>query len=195
MDDKRNSNNNENFTKESLEKKIVLITGPMFAGKSNKVIEFAEKFDSVEAFKPAIHTRDGEKIKSRTGKEIPCHLVEDIRDVKKSKTQAVVIDEFQFIDKKQLIDILEYFKKEKKTLIIAGLRKKDRLEYWPNYKLLKEKSDILIKLKARCEVCGEHARYTYTNHQWTPRAIIRKIKFGTLREPRCEKCYNSTLYF
>ncbi len=183
----------EVLTKAELDGKITLITGPMFAGKSNEIIALAEQFESVEAFKPAIHTRDGETIRSRTGREIPCHLVSDIAEIKNSRAQAVIIDEFQFIDVEQLKDILEYFKKERRTLIIAGLRKKDRTEYWPNYKLLKEKSDILIKLKARCEVCGKPAKYTYTNQEGTPRAIARRANFGTAREPRCGQCYDLTL--
>ena len=184
----------EVITKEELDGKITLITGPMFAGKSDKIIALAEQIESVEAFKPAIHTRDGETIRSRTGREIPCHLVSDVAEIKNSQAQAVIIDEFQFIDVKQLKDILKYFKKERKTLIIAGLRKKDRTEYWPNYKLIKEKKYILIKkLEARCEVCGEAAKYTYTNPEGTKRAIKRIAKFKTAREPRCGQCYDLIL--
>ena len=183
----------EILTKADLDGKITLITGPMFAGKSNEIIALAEKFENIEAFKPAMHTRDGELIKSRTGRKIPCHLVNNMAEVKNSKAQAIIIDEFQFIDVEQLKDILDYFKKEKRTLIIAGLRKKDKVEYWQNYKLLKEKSDILIKLKARCEVCGKPAKYTYTNQEGTQRAIARRSKFGTAREPRCKQCYDLLL--
>lgn len=183
----------ETLTKAELSEKITLIAGPMFAGKSDEIIELASQFESIEAFKPAIHTRDGETIRSRTGREIPCHLVSDITEIKNSKAEAVIVDEFQFINVEQLKDVLDYVKKEKKTLIIAGLRKKDRVEYWPNYKLLKEKSDILIKLKARCEICGKPAKYTYTNQEDTPRAIARRAKFGTLREPRCGGCYDLIL--
>ena len=61
------------------------------------------------------------------------------------------------------------------------------------YLVLKEKSDILIKLKARCEVCGKPAKYTYTNQESTQRAIARRAKFGTAREPRCKQCYDLLL--
>lgn len=183
----------EQLTKTELNGKITLITGPMFAGKSNKIIELAELFESVEAFKPSIHIRDGNTIYSRTGKEIPCHLIDDIEKIKESKAEAIIVDEIQFFNVELLKDVLEYFKREKRTLIIAGLRKKDRIEYWQNYKLLKEKSDILIKLTARCEICGKPAKYTYTNKQNSKRGQERKKNFGTFREPRCGECYNLSI--
>ena len=129
----------ENLDIKQLIGNIVFISGPMFAGKSDKILNLAEQFESVEAFKPACHIRDGKTISSRTGKQIPCKLVQDIRESKESDRQAIIIDESQFIECNQLIETLDFFKKEKRTLIIAGLRKKNKLEYWPNYKILKKR--------------------------------------------------------
>lgn len=165
----------------------------MFAGKSNAILTLTEQFESVEAYKSALHKRDGNFIRSRTGKSIACQLLDDMTQSTQNQAEVTIIDEYQFIPIEQLKEIVENFKRQKRTLIIAGLRKMDRTKYWSNYKYLKKQSDILIKLKAKCEICEQPAKYIYTNQDGTPRALARKAKFGTVREPRCDRCYGLNL--
>ena len=136
---------------------IIFVNGCMAAGKSKWIIEEAssEKYYTVDAFKPMSQNRAGDFIVSRgTDKKLPCKRVMDITEVLGSKADCVIIDEYQFFNSDQLKYILQELKKKPfKTVIVAGLDKKDGLNYWTNYHIVKEFADKEINLKAVCDNC------------------------------------------
>lgn len=131
----------------------------MKASKSKWLIEEANsgKYISVDAFKPLSHNRGGDFIVSRgTDKKLPCKRVMDITEALSSEADCIEIDEYQFFNSDQLKYTLQELKKKPfKTVIVAGLDKKDGLNYWTNYHIVKELADKEINLKAICDKCGK----------------------------------------
>lgn len=136
---------------------IIFVNGCMHSSKSLFLINEAksDKYCIVEAFKPLSHNRGGSHIVSRgTNDKIPCKRVMDITEALSSEADGIFIDEYQFFNSDQLKYTLQELKKKPfKTVIVAGLDKKDGLNYWTNYHIVKELADKEINLKAICDNC------------------------------------------
>lgn len=138
---------------------IIFAFGCMKAAKSKWLIEEANsgKYYTVDAFKPMSQNRGGDFIVSRgTDKKLPCKKVMDITEALASEADCIVIDEYMFFNSDQLKYTLQKLKqKPLTTVLIAGLDKKDGLNYWTNYHIVEELADVKINLKAICDKCGK----------------------------------------
>lgn len=138
---------------------IKLVFGAMCSGKSKYLIDLYKKEilekKTVEAFKPMSKNRGGDFIVSRgTDDKLPCKRIMDITEALASKADCVIIDEYQFFNSDQLKYTLQEFKKRPwQSVYIAGLDKKDGLNYWTNYLIVEKLADIKINLKAICDKC------------------------------------------
>ena len=122
---------------------FVIITGPMFAGKSKLLIDLFYKQENVCAYGSVINTRDN-SIKSRDykDKEIPCQKIANPLDILKCDKEIVIIDEFQFLGPvESLKDIVNTLKEKKKIIIMAGLDLLANGAEWENYTVLKKICD------------------------------------------------------
>lgn len=167
--------------------KINFIHGCMFAGKSKTIIENIDLKKPYIAIKPAIHTRDGEFIKSRVLKEkIPCILTDDPRILTKVDTEQYIIDEYQFFNPEMLQDTLVDLKKKNKTVLIAGLDKLDTGRYWNNFEMVKKLSDRLIKLKADCDYCKKKNSAEFSICEKLKQA---NVDINAVYHPACPECF------
>lgn len=136
---------------------IIFISGCMKAGKSQWLIEEAKsgKYYKIDAFKPLTKNRGGNYIVSRgCESKLSCKKVMDITEAIASKADCIVIDEYQFFNSDQLRYTLQELRKRPFTnVLIAGLDKKDGLNYWNNYHIVEELADKHINLKAICDKC------------------------------------------
>lgn len=146
---------------------IEVITGPMFAGKSEelirrlKTLSYANK--KIVAFKPAIDDRydvtnitshDGIKIKAypiKNSSEIMEHISDD--------TEVIGIDEVQFFDS-SIIQIVETLADKGVRVIIAGLDTDFRGEPFGPMPELLARAEFVTKLSAACTICGMAATRT-----------------------------------
>ena len=147
---------------------IQTITGPMFSGKSKELLNIIgilkEKGINYIAFKPSRDTRDYTKIHSRAIEEneeaIVVKSLEDITAYLKTidNVSYIIIDEVQFLTG----DIKELIKLSKKGIhiIAAGLNLTSELEPFGLMPDLLAVSDNIIKLYAKCAICGRSAKYT-----------------------------------
>src|SRR5574344_91699 len=118
---------------------IEVICGPMFAGKTEELLrrvrrlEYAHK--NVVLFKPQIDDRyEKSYIVSHNQNKALCvalKTAKEMFDYVKEDTDAVVIDEFQFLDD-DAVDIVLYFARLGKRVIISGLDKDFRGEPFNN---------------------------------------------------------------
>lgn len=140
---------------------IEVITGPMFAGKSEELIRrittlsYAHK--KIAAFKPKIDSRyDVSKIAAHNGhkysafaiddaKEILSHLFEDL--------EVVAIDEVQFFGA-DVLSIMGYLARKGLRVICAGLDLDFRGEPFGVMPSLLAEAEFVTKLEAACTVCG-----------------------------------------
>lgn len=143
---------------------MILISGPMYAGKSRQLINMYKKFESEGAnqiaFRPSFDTRT-KTIESRAGGKIPSVSVnnsEEFKEAAKSK-DIIFIDEFQFFDEELIKTIIKYQKKGT-NFVISGLDKDFLKENFYSYNELKKYSTSEIKMTAICHTCSRAAKYS-----------------------------------
>ncbi len=140
---------------------IEVITGPMFAGKSEELIRrittlsYAHK--KIVAFKPVIDTRyDRSKIATHAGKMYEAFAitrVEEILDHIREDTEVVAIDEAQFFAP-TLVDICDRLADRGLRVIVAGLDMDFTGRPFGPMGALMCKAEIVSKLEAACTICG-----------------------------------------
>lgn len=165
---------------------ITSFHGPMFAGKSETLIKITEEFTSVDAFQPLVHTRDGLFIKSRNGKQSKCKLIDSVEEVMSSKSDLIVIDEYQHFDSEMFEKTLIELKRTQRMVIIAGLNINFNIKYKHNFELLQKYSDKIVELYAKCTICDKPAQFSHK--LYGEKAKMRIKLFKSSREPRCETC-------
>lgn len=178
---------------------IEVITGPMFAGKSEELIrrikrlEYAHKKTLV--FKPKIDNRYSEneivshsKIKTRS---INIETAQDILKYVEGDTEAVVIDEVQFLDH-EIIHVAEDLANRGIRVIVAGLDRDFRGEPFQNMPELLALAEDVTKLTAICMRCGAPATRTQRLVNGEPASYndpIIIVGASESYEPRCRHCH------
>ena len=140
---------------------IEVITGPMFAGKSEELIRrlrtlsYAHK--KIVSFKPAIDDRyDKTKIASHDGEMFEAFAIKkakDVYDYVDDKTEVVAIDEVQFFGM-EVVDVIEDLADRGIRVICAGLDLDFRGEPFGPMPTLLSKAEFVTKMSAACTVCG-----------------------------------------
>lgn len=140
---------------------VEVITGPMFAGKSEELIRrittlsYAHK--KIMAFKPEIDNRyDRSKIATHLGNKYEAHAIKDINEIWNYLTpdvEVVGIDEAQFFSH-DIVDIVEKLADQGKRVIIAGLDLDFKGQPFGAMGELLCRAEFVTKLEAACTVCG-----------------------------------------
>lgn len=158
---------------------ITTFIGPMFSGKSDKLIEVYNKIynkDNIICFKPVDDNRDLGVISSRNKQsQLKCYLInrfEDILFILKGLNtpflgKIILIDEAQFI--KGNVQYLNYLSiKLDYDIYISGLSLTSNLKPFGCMPEILSISDNIVKLWAHCYYCGRRADYT--------RCLVDKVK-------------------
>lgn len=140
---------------------IEVITGPMFAGKSEELIRrlrtlsYAHK--RIVSFKPAIDDRyDKTKIASHDGEMFEAYAIKkasDIYDFIDKTTEVVAIDEVQFFGE-EVVKIANDLADRGIRVICAGLDLDFRGEPFGPMPTLLAEAEFVTKLSAACTICG-----------------------------------------
>ena len=177
---------------ESGEGRIELILGPMFSGKSTRLIEIIRKYvykakktimikffaDKRYSDKSEVVTHDLIKYDS-----IDCKNLRDSYD--KIKDYDVIgIDEGQFFP--DLVEVCEELAQQKKIIIIAALNGDFRMEPFPVISRIISKADKIKLLKAYCFHCHKDARYSLRIVQSNETVLIGA---GEAYKPACRECH------
>lgn len=146
---------------------IEVITGPMFAGKSDELIRrvrtltYAKK--NIICFKPKIDNRYHETdITSHAGGSFEAYSVSSTKEIKeliKEEHDVVAIDEIQFFSS-DIIELLDMLANQGRRVIVAGLDKDFRGEGFSFMPIILAKAEFVTKLYACCRVCGKAASMT-----------------------------------
>ena len=167
---------------------LTVICGPMFAGKSTKLIELAGELDSNSCLliKPAFDTRYHEtKIMTHDGKSIDAISVNTIEEPA-GDIENVFLDEVQFMTAPYFAD--DVVAKTKHLLgrgihvTVAGLDLDAYGEPFGITATLLAMAQNVIKLKARCIICNSSAHMTFKKI-----SNDNKFELGEtdIYEPRC----------
>jgi thymidine kinase len=177
---------------ESGEGKIELILGPMFSGKSTRLIEQMRKYvykakktimvkyyaDQRYSEKSEVVTHDLIKYDS-----INCKLLRNSFDTLK-QYDVIGIDEGQFFA--DLVEVCEEIALVGKIILIAALNGDFRMEPFPVIQRIISKSDKIKLLKAYCFNCHKDAKFSLRIVQSNETVLIGA---GEAYKPACRECH------
>ena len=146
---------------------IEVITGPMFAGKTEELLRRIKRLQyakrNVIVFKPSIDNRyeEGHVVShdhNRT-RSINISDSQEILDYVTSETDVVAIDEIQFLDA-EAVDICEYLANNGVRVIVSGLDRDFRGEPFSFMPRVLSMAEYVTKLTAICVKCHTPATRT-----------------------------------
>lgn len=147
---------------------IKVYTGPMYSGKSKRLIEEYNKIwnkDRVICFKPSKDTRELSKIRSRDSNininAIVIRSLEDILEYVEDDITAIFIDEIQFLDGD--VNVLLNLSIDRDIdIYISGLSLTSELSPFGIMPRILSIANKVEHLEAVCSVCNKlKAEYTY----------------------------------
>ena len=177
---------------ESGEGKIELIIGPMFSGKSTRLIEQMRKYvykakktimvkyyaDQRYSEKSEVVTHDLIKYDS-----INCKLLRNSFETLK-QYDVIGIDEGQFFA--DLVEVCEELALTGKIILIAALNGDFRMEPFPVIQRIISKADKIKLLKAYCFNCHKDAKFSLRIVQSNETVLIGA---GEAYKPACRECH------
>ena len=177
---------------EQNEGRIEVIIGPMFSGKSTRLIEIIRKYtfkakntimikfqtDKRYSDKKEVVTHDLTKYDS-----IECQKLNDCFS-KLINYDVIGIDEGQFFP--DLVEICEKLVLLKKIIIVAGLNSDFRMEPFPVIGKLISKADKIKLMKAYCFNCHNDAKFSLRIVESNETVLIGA---GEAYKPACRICH------
>ena len=183
------------MSQDSEEGKIELIIGPMFSGKSTRLIGLIRKYTykakktiMIKFFADKRYTEKSEVVTHDllTYDSIDCKNLRD--NFEKIKNYDVIgIDEGQFFP--DLVEVCEQLSLMKKIVIVAALNGDFRMEPFPVIAKLISKVDKIKLLKAYCFNCHKDAKFTLRTVQCNETVLIGA---GEAYKAACRECH---IYF
>lgn len=178
---------------------IEVITGPMFAGKTEELIrrirrlQFAKR--NIVVFKPSIDNRYGQDEvvshnDSRT-QSISIKKASQILEHISPDTDVVAIDEIQFLDE-EAVEICEYLADQGIRVIVSGLDRNFRGEPFSFMPKLLALAEEVTKLSAICVKCHTPATRTQRIINGKPANYhdpIILVGAKDTYEARCRECH------
>ena len=180
------------MSQEFEEGKIELIIGPMFSGKSTRLIGLIRKYTykakktiMIKFFADKRYTDKSEVVTHDLLKydSIDCKNLREHFDKIKSY-DVIGIDEGQFFP--DLVEVCEELALMKKTVIVAALNGDFRMEPFPVVAKLISKADKIKLLKAYCFNCHRDAKFTLRTIQSNETVLIGA---GEAYKPACRECH------
>ena len=174
------------------EGRIELILGPMFSGKSTRLIEIIRKY-TYKAKKTIMIKFFADKRYSEKSEVVTHDLIkydsidcEKLRDsIEKIKEYDVIgIDEGQFFP--DLVEVCEELSLLNKIVIIAALNGDFRMEPFPVISRIISKADKIKLLKAYCFNCHKDAKFSLRIVQSNETVLIGA---GDAYKPACRQCH------
>ena len=189
--------------------KLKLCYGAMNAGKTMEALRVIFNYEQlghrVLLMKPAIDTKGGDTIVSRTGfsKKVDV-LLEETDDAYKAfirennsgkEIKCVIIDEAQFLSKKQVETLTDICDKKDIAVIAYALKNNFQGELFPGVKALIEYADEIEEIPTLCFNCLDEpikARFNVRMKDGKPITIGDEVAIdgeGVEYIPVCRKCF------
>lgn len=185
---------------------ILVITGGMFSGKSEQLIDRCKKFKEygkkkVKVYKPSNDNRFSEdEVVSRMGYRFPAsNIPQNITDqmmadiLEETKDYEVIgFDEAQFYSK-NIMNLVGELAYRGKFVIVAGLNMDYRGKEFGYIGGLLAMADEMIRLHSFCAICGSdrgtHTQRLVNGKPAKKGSPIVMIGDTDNYEPRCRNCF------
>ncbi|CAN5439631.1 thymidine kinase [soil metagenome] len=178
---------------------ITVVTGSMFAGKSEELIRRARRAlyakKRVQVFKPKIDDRFHQSMvvthMGVTHEAVAVNSVGDLRSKLTDDVEVVLIEEAQFFDD-GIVELAVELADRGIDVICAGLDQDFRRQPFGPMPRLLAVADEVVKLRAICMKCGAPASHTYRTidgqpaHWDDPTVLIGATE---AYEARCRNCF------
>ena len=183
--------------------KLYFRYGAMNSGKSTILMQVAHNYEErgmkVAVLKPKVDTKAQAKISSRIGLEREVdHLIEKEENVyeifagSEEKPNAIIVDEAQFLEPKQVDELMEIVVKLNIPVICYGLRTDFKTKGFPGSTRLLEIAHTLEEMKTICR-CGSKAMYNMRMVNGEPIFEGEQVAIDggavVSYESVCPKCY------
>jgi thymidine kinase len=170
-----------------------VILGPMFSGKTSKLLEIYEQCIlsniSVLVINHSSDTRYSDSMLSTHNKKmIPCRLVEHLQDIVNASENVILINEGQFFD--DLYDWVKMMVEQyNKTVYVCGLDGDSNRKRFGQMLDLIPICDKVTKLRSLCAICknGNKAPFTLRTTTTSEEQIL--IGSDDCYKPVCRNCY------
>ncbi len=187
--------------------KLYFRYGSMNSGKSTILMQVAHNYEErgmhVAVLKPGIDTKAESRIQSRIGLEREVdHLISKDEDLynlfeqDENKPNAIIIDEAQFLEPKQVDQLMKIVVKLNIPVICYGLRTDFKTKGFPGSTRLLEIAHTLEEMKTICR-CGSKAMYNLRMVNGEPIFEGEQVAIDggdiVSYEAVCPKCYYKLL--
>jgi thymidine kinase len=170
-----------------------VILGPMFSGKTSKLLEIYEQCIlsniSVLVINHSSDTRYSDiMLSSHDKKMIPCILSDKLQDIVDISENVILINEGQFFN--DLYDWVKIMVEQyNKTLYVCGLDGDSNRKRFGQMLDLIPISDKVTKLRSLCAICnnGNKAPFTLRTSMSSEKQIL--IGSDDCYKPVCRNCY------
>ena len=171
------------------------IVGAMFAGKTSELLKrilWAEhQGKKILVIKPKLDNRYTEElIYTHNNLTHQCFPMENWQKTKskfiinKKNYDVLFLDEVQFMDAKETIDVVDEFLNDGIDIVCSGLDQDSRGKPWETSSFLMGLADKVTKIYGFCNVCGLEATKTYRKIEGGSRT---QVGSANIYEPRCLK--------
>ena len=186
---------------------LTFITGPMFSGKSERLIREIIRNDAQYyegkglVLKPRLDDRDGSFIKSRALKlQVAAEYAEDYLQhddsseltghIAKMGYNFVYLDEVQFFTVRQLKLILSAARRNGCHVYAAGLSHDFRGTSFESSSYLTDQAHERVQLRATCAKCGSLADFT-VRYDLHGKVVSSGVRVATKAnyKPACTCCF------
>lgn len=171
---------------------LVVVRGPMFAGKTTELISRAadglRDGEKVVVIKPMRDTRYAkDRIVTHGGGGMDARAVEDADRVQDACGDAttVVIDEVHFFGS-AIVRVIGELMERGVHVVVGGVDLDHRGEVFEPFDELEEMADETVRLTAKCAVCGKAAVHTQRMSGDAGRIVVGGVG---MYEPRCAGCF------
>ncbi len=167
--------------------KLTVVTGPMFSGKTSYLLNVAKSQDAI-VIKPAMDIRYSDtKCVSHDGISVTALSVSlPIHLTKAQSYNLICFDEIQFfIDphyRGDIIKTIQVFLRGGKDVLANGLDMNWKGDPFAVTASLCGMADEIVKLKARCTICGNPASKSYKT---TDNQVVIELGNEDIYEARC----------
>ncbi len=184
-----------------LKSRLVVYTGPMFSGKSERLLKNIEEMEALTGtkallYKPLLDTRDRFEIRSRTGRVRPAYsldergmlqrLLEIQAAMSVGKPLILGFDETQFFDWRIIDEIIDIHRTYPRVQIFAaGLNLDFSGAPFAQMRNLFANATNIVVCEARCQKCGREAPMTYRKPGISTATVV--IGDKDIYEPRCHE--------
>lgn len=148
--------------------KLYFRYGAMGSSKTANAImvqyNYKERGQKALLLKPKLETRDGEKmVRSRCGLCAPCEYVEDLDKLPIHEYDCLIVDEAQFLTKKQVQKLADIVDRDNIPVMAYGLRADFQGNLFEGSQYLLAWADTIEEVKTVCW-CGRKATYNARIH-------------------------------